>query len=163
MSDEGELFSERQQLSPRLQAFVYASIAIAGLGAYVATRDAPGAEIGLYIVTAVLVLVAILFQTFTLTTTVVGDGLKIRGMWFVNRKILFSDIEKAEMRQYRPLVEYGGWGYRIGPSGKAYNAQGDEGVQLVLKGGGRVLIGSQRAMELANIITTRIGDRALKS
>ncbi len=153
---ESELFLEQQQLSPRIQAIVYVSTLLAGLGGYLATRETPGAEIGLYIVFGVLVLVAIIFRTLTLQTRVSDAGVHIKGMWFVNRTIRFSEIRSAEMRQYRPILEYGGWGYRIGPSGKAYNAQGDEGVQLELAGGGRVLIGSQRASELAGLIVSRL-------
>ena len=156
MNADGAIYSEQQQFSPRLQAFVYASTAVAGLGAYYATRAAPGAEIGLYVMLGAMILVAVLFRTLTLTTTVTREGVAVKGMWFVNRLIRFSDIASAQARQYRPIMEYGGWGYRIGPSGKAYNAQGDEGVQLAMKDGGRVLIGSQRANELAGVIAARL-------
>lgn len=156
MNADGSVFSETQHFSPRLQAFVYVSTAVAGLGAYYATRASPGAEIGLYVMLGAMILVAALFRSFILTTTVAAEGVAIKGMLFVNRLIRFDEIASAEARQYRPIMEYGGWGYRIGPSGKAYNAQGDEGVQLTLKNGGRVLIGSQRATELAGIIAARL-------
>jgi hypothetical protein len=59
-----------------------------------------------------------------------------------------GEIERAEARRYRPIREYLGWGIRWGPSGRAYNLNGDRGVQLVLASGRRVLIGSERADEL---------------
>src|SRR3990167_2119330 len=156
MSESGSIFSEKQQLSPRLQAFVYASTAIAGLGAYFAARATPGAEVGLYLLFGVIALVAVLFRTLTLSTDVTEEGVIVRGMLFINRLIRFADIASAEARRYKPIMEYGGWGYRIGPNGKAYNGEGDEGVQLALRDGGRVLIGSQRSNELANVIAARL-------
>jgi hypothetical protein len=58
----------------------------------------------------------------------------------------------AEVRTYSPLREYGGWGIRGPRKRRAYNVSGDEGVQLVLVDGCVVLIGSQRANELADPI-----------
>ena len=46
----------------------------------------------------------------------------------------------------------GGWGFRWGSSGRAYNLRGNRGVQLTLADGGRLLLGSQRADELAAAI-----------
>jgi hypothetical protein len=59
-----------------------------------------------------------------------------------------------EARTYRPILEYGGWGIRYSPFGQgcAYNVSGNRGVQLELADGQRILIGSQRAEELARAI-----------
>lgn len=60
------------------------------------------------------------------------------------RIIRWDMIEKAEIRTYRPLREYGGWGLRWGFSGTAYCVSGTTGLQLLLKNGSRVLIGTQQ-------------------
>ena len=54
----------------------------------------------------------------------------------------------------QPILEYGGWGIRYSPFGKgwAYNVRGNQGVQLELANGQRILVGSQRADELARAI-----------
>jgi TATA-box binding protein (TBP) (component of TFIID and TFIIIB) len=52
------------------------------------------------------------------------------------------------------LLEYGGWGIKYGRKGKAYNVSGNRGVQLVFKDGKQLLIGSQRAEELAEAISS---------
>ena len=52
------------------------------------------------------------------------------------------------MRRYNPLLEYGGWGVRLGPKGWGYMTSGKEGVQLRLRKGLPVLIGSARPREL---------------
>jgi len=70
------------------------------------------------------------------------------------KTIYLKDIEHDEARHYKPIAEYGGWGIRISLKyGKAYNVSGDMGVQLVLKDGKNILIGSQRAEEFAQAIT----------
>ena len=53
-----------------------------------------------------------------------------------------------EVRRYSPLLEYGGWGVRLGPKGWAYITTGNQGVQLRLRRGRPVLIGSAHAHEL---------------
>jgi hypothetical protein len=88
-----------------------------------------------------------------LETTVDTDEIRVRLVPFPTRVIPLAEVETAEPRTYRPVWEYGGWGLKYGvSSGRAYNARGNRGVQLVLTGGRRVLIGSQRADELADAI-----------
>jgi hypothetical protein len=71
------------------------------------------------------------------------------------RRIALADLAEAKARKYSPIGEYGGWGIRWGFQGMAYNVSGNEGVQLVLKNGKRILIGSQRSAELEKAITSR--------
>ena len=92
-----------------------------------------------------------LFYALRLETRV--DATEIRIRFFpLTRRIPLAEIQSCEARTYRPIGEYGGWGIRWGFSGMAYNVSGDRGVQLVLADGKRVLIGSQRADELAATI-----------
>jgi len=91
-----------------------------------------------------------------LVTEVQEAGLRVR-LWPLPAKTYaWTDIASAEVRQYAPLREYGGWGIRFGFSGMAWNAHGDRGVQLVLTSGRRVMIGSQRSDELAALIGARL-------
>lgn len=71
---------------------------------------------------------------------------------FVSRRIPIGDIARVEPRVYRPLGEYGGWGIR-GLGGRvAYNVSGNTGVELTLVDGRHVMIGTQKAAELAGAI-----------
>ena len=81
-----------------------------------------------------------------------AEGLHIRFFPLVNRHIPLDQITRWEARTYRPILEYGGWGIRCGWKGMAYNVSGNQGVQLELANGKRILIGSQRAEELAKAI-----------
>jgi hypothetical protein len=97
--------------------------------------------------------VALLLLVAGLDTEVRLDGLYVRFRPFTRRRrIGWREIVRAEACRYRPLREYGGWGIRFGPRGKAYNVHGDRGVRLELTDGRRLLIGSQRPDELAAAI-----------
>jgi hypothetical protein len=71
---------------------------------------------------------------------------------FSYRKIDFDTIATVYARSYQPLGEFGGWGIRWTPRGRAYNVSGNRGVQLELKNGKNILIGSQHADELASLL-----------
>jgi len=89
--------------------------------------------------------------TAGLTTEIRVDGIYIRYIPFHRkfRTIPFEAIQTYEVRTYRPLREYGGWGIRYGAGGKAYNVSGNRGVQLGLLSGRMILLGSQKPEELA--------------
>jgi hypothetical protein len=93
------------------------------------------------------------FPAFALVVrllTEVHPGRLIVGLYpFRRTSIDLADIESAEVRDYSALREFGGWGIRTGQSGKCYSAYGTQGVQLWLKGDRRILLGSQKADELA--------------
>lgn len=89
------------------------------------------------------------FLVLRLLTEVSADRLVVGLAPFRMRAILLADIAEAKAVTYRPLADFGGWGVRwAGSRGVAYNASGDRGVQLVLRDGRRVLVGSQRPEEL---------------
>jgi len=67
---------------------------------------------------------------------------------FREKKISREEIERFEVRQYRAIQEYGGWGFRqrrrFRNKGLAYNVRGNVGLQLYLKNGKKILFGTQR-------------------
>ncbi|MCK4596108.1 hypothetical protein KAT73_04945 [candidate division WOR-3 bacterium] len=100
-----------------------------------------------------------LFCSTRLITEVRTDGLYIHYLpfHFSPRRIPFNEIKSFKARTYSPLMEYGGWGIRIGLRGQAYNVSGNQGVQFVLFNGKRILIGSQKTEELARAIDIAMG------
>jgi hypothetical protein len=80
------------------------------------------------------------------------DAVIVRYRPFVDRRILMREIIRVEPRVYRPLGEFGGWGIRGLGSRMAYNVSGNTGVELTLVDGSRIMIGSQRAADLAGAI-----------
>jgi Family of unknown function (DUF6141) len=91
--------------------------------------------------------------TVRLVTAVRSDSIivSMRGLWR-SHSIPISDIRSIKAITYDALADYGGYGMRSGQNGKAYIADGDEGVQLGLTTGGTVLVGSRRSREVADAI-----------
>lgn len=100
----------------------------------------------------------LLFFLGGMRTEVCGNGINLQGLPipFCTQHIDYLDIETYEARQYRPLLDYGGWGIRLGRGGKAYTVSGRYGVQLVFKNGQRLLIGSQQPARFVEAIDYNI-------
>jgi hypothetical protein len=101
----------------------------------------------------------IFFFSIKLITEVRNDGIYLR-FFPLHRKFKvypYDEIEKYEVRTYRPIYEYGGWGIRYGFKGRAYNVYGNKGIQLIFKNKKRLLIGSQKAEEFYNAIRKASG------
>ena len=99
----------------------------------------------------------IFFRLLKLVTELHTDHIRLRYFPIYRRRIPYTDIRSVAASQYRPIVEYGGWGIRWSPvNGMAYNVSGNMGVQLELTNGKKLLIGSQRADELERAIKGRM-------
>ena len=78
--------------------------------------------------------------------------IRYRGLWPV-RRIPLSEIVQARAITYRPLADYGGFGVRRGWDGSmVYSAWGDRGVEILLKSGKRIIVGSRRSTGLERAI-----------
>ena len=87
-----------------------------------------------------------------LDVRVLVDRILIRYYPLLTREISLMEIDHFETRRYDALKEYGGWGIRGGSQKRAYNVYGKEGVELTLRDGSKVMIGSQKAIELEQSI-----------
>jgi hypothetical protein len=96
----------------------------------------------------------LLFIVAALITEVRTDALYLRFSPFLFSwvRIAPESIRIATAGSYNPLLDYGGWGIKQGRAGKAYNVSGNQGVQLELRDGKKLMIGSQHAVELAAAI-----------
>ncbi len=83
-------------------------------------------------------------------------GIKFWGRFtygLMQKSISKESISRYEVRKYKPLSEYGGWGYRkIGRGlfkkqvpGVSYSVNGNMGLQLYLTNGEKILIGTHEA------------------
>lgn len=109
--------------------------------------------------------------TIRLITEVDDQKLRVRMFPVSGRTVALDDIAATEWVRYMPMRQYGGWGVRVSKHGRAYTAFGDEGVQLLLREkeprpydpregepnerDKRLLIGSQRSVELLQAIGTK--------
>jgi hypothetical protein len=103
----------------------------------------------------IISIIIIIFSFIKLKTIINSEGIMIQFFPFLlkSKFIPWSEVEQIYVKDYNPIYDYGGWGYRIGKRGKAYNTKGSNGLQLILKNGSRLLIGTQKKFELINIVS----------
>jgi len=107
----------------------------------------------------ILILVLLLFVVMKLNTRIDETGIYYQFFPFhlKLKKIGWNELEDIKVRKYSPIMEYGGWGIRglsrKSRKGMAFNVSGNMGIQLVLKDGGKLLLGTQlpeKAQETIN-------------
>ncbi len=132
-------------------------IFIIGLSMYNTVENAEFfSKTELFISSAVSILIFLLFFFIKLETKIDALGIRVRLFPFHLQFKYFpwKNIEKAYIREYSPVTEYGGWGLRSGMfgRGKAYTISGYLGLQLVFKDQKKLLIGTQRSGEIKNFL-----------
>jgi hypothetical protein len=107
---------------------------------------------GLYILLGILFVVA--FWRGGLATEVRPGGLYVRYSPFHRsfRQIPLQGIRSCRAVTYRPILDYGGWGIRVGYRRKAYNVSGNRGVEIEYEDGKKLLVGSKKPDQLAGAI-----------
>ena len=102
-----------------------------------------------------LIIIVILFS-IRLQTRIKSDGIYIRFFPFMVhfKYYAWDELSACYVRQYSPLGEFGGWGYRFGAGGKAFNISGNKGLQLDFKNNKRLLIGTQCPSEMENTLNS---------
>lgn len=156
-----KVFIEEQRFSP----FVFVGITVSFLVVtFIAFKDFDSLSnksiINLltnFLGSIITLLVALLFVFLKLKTRVDEKGIHYQFMpiHFSEKSILWNEIEQCYVRKYNPITEYGGWGIRgLGKKNKAYNTKGNIGLQLVLKNGRKLLIGTQMKTEMEQVIKT---------
>lgn len=115
----------------------------------------------LIIFISLMLLSGLLIFLFKLTTRIDEKGIYYKFFPFhIKMKLIsWDEITEAYVRTYDPIGEFGGWGLKGGAlwnskKGKAINVSGDIGIQLTLKTGKKLLIGTQKRAEAENVIKT---------
>ncbi|WP_439128021.1 hypothetical protein [Polaribacter sp.] len=115
-----------------------------------------------FVLTTSGILVAALFIfAFKLKTRIDEKGIYYKFFPFhlKFKQIPWQEIAKAYVRTYNPIGEYGGWGLKGGffwrkSKGTCINVSGDIGIQLELKNGKKLLIGTQKKEEAISVLKT---------
>ena len=88
-----------------------------------------------------------LFRALTLVTSIDETGISYRFKPFQRKPktIKPGEIARFEVKKYNPIMDYGGWGIRLGSTkkGNAYNVKGNMGVLFEFKNGKRFMLGTQ--------------------
>jgi hypothetical protein len=89
-----------------------------------------------------------------MSTRVASSVLVVRFWGISVRSVLLEDIVDCEVVNVNSLRQLGGWGIRWRRGhGWTYNVASGDAVRIVLNRGGRLVVGSQRAVELASAIS----------
>jgi hypothetical protein len=119
--------------------------------------DKPMSDIGLIITGIFITLISGTFFLFKLETQIKDDGIYVRFFPLQGSFRFYSweSISKLEVREYKPIIEYGGWGIRGFGKNRALNVSGNKGLQLEFKDGKKLLIGTNKSDELSEVIHQR--------
>ncbi len=120
-------------------------------------------SIVLIFASTVLVLATILIFSLRLKTRIDERGIsyQLSPFHLEVKNLPWESLEECSVRKYSPILEYGGWGLRgtirskifgVGKIGKAYNIRGNVGIQIVLKDGTKILIGTQKIEQAKEVI-----------
>ncbi|RYZ54406.1 MAG: hypothetical protein EOP49_05260, partial [Sphingobacteriales bacterium] len=102
---------------------------------------------GLIAAAAVPALLMLLFAFMKLEIKADQAGIQYRFSPLLPKWVFISwnAIEEVQVRRYKPIGEYGGWGLRSTRKyGRALNTSGNMGIQLMLKDGSKLLLGTQK-------------------
>ena len=107
-----------------------------------------GELVGILIAATVFIaFLALIFMNSKLSTVITEEGIRYRYPPSQNREKLIHapEIERYEIRTFKPAMEYGGHGAKKSQKwGQSFTVRGNTGLQLYLKDGTRILIGTQR-------------------
>jgi len=134
---------------------IWVIVGIAAIGGIFALTAPSGQNEQLPIIAKLLISSAIIILVLTfmfgyLKTTInqAGIYIEMRILFKFGKTILWDDIQTIKVDKYRPILEFGGWGYRIGWKSVAYNCRGNVGLIIMLKNGRKIVIGTQNPDEL---------------
>jgi hypothetical protein len=118
--------------------------------------DKPAGDTELLLITGTLVIMTLLFLGMRLETKIDKAGIYVRFFPFHLKFKHYSwdSLKRCHVRQYAPLMEYGGWGLRLGLFGKgtAYNVSGNTGLQLEFTDNKKLLIGTKKPEEMTQTL-----------
>lgn len=72
------------------------------------------------------------------------------------RFIRWEEMNRCYVRTYQPIKEYGGWGWRTswGRRNIAINIKGNIGIQMELKNGRKILLGTSKGKEVESVLNS---------
>ena len=107
---------------------------------------------GLVILLNVALLAFIASMKLQTEVTTAGLFLRFLPLQRKTRLIDMDGVTAVSSVQYRPAMEYGGWGIRYGRNGRAYNVTGNLGVRIDYDNGQHLLIGTRHPDTLKEAI-----------
>jgi len=92
----------------------------------------------------------------SLVTEIWSDGIRYKFPPLIRkmRHLPLSDIVSADVEKYRPILEFGGWGWRkrFLLRKTAFNVSGRIGVRVTLNKGNQILFGTHQQDEMRRAV-----------
>jgi hypothetical protein len=132
--------------------FIYGIIQQIGYG--IPYGDKPASDTTLIVASLFLIALTVSLAIMRLDTRITRDGIYVR-FFPIHRSFRFyswPSLRYCYVRKYNPILEYGGWGLRGMGGNRALNMSGNKGIQLVTIDGLKMLIGTQKADEVTQIL-----------
>jgi hypothetical protein len=118
----------------------------------------PMSNIGLLIMAGFSIFFTLLFYHWRLITLIKPDGIYARfyPFQFSMKFYRWESIKSLNIRKYKPIREFQGWGLRYnfaGKGGRAFTVSGNIGLQIEFTNGNRLLIGTQKPKQIEEVLT----------
>lgn len=116
--------------------------------------SAEGSIITLSITLLVMGAIIWLFIVARLEISIDNQCIYYRYFPFIQKEkaINKNQLKDIYVRKYRPLSDYGGWGYRGTGKNRALNVSGNFGLQMLLVNKEKILVGTQNPTELEYVV-----------
>ncbi len=157
---DGRMYEHTEYLHPIFNALILLCIATSAAASVAVVMGGEGTSADAFgVVIAVVVLVPV-WVVFSRTRVEVTQEEVVLTWGLVGRpqsRFSLSDVEAFRVITFRPLWDFGGWGWRMGRGGsRCYNLRGSTGVELRIAGRSYI-IGVSDAQGLAEAIQTATG------
>jgi hypothetical protein len=102
----------------------------------------------------VIGLLATIFSNMKMVTQIRKDAIYVRFPPFQPSFICYplSTVSRLQVRKYDAVLEYGGWGVKYRPSGRAFLVPGEMAIEMEFMDNTRVLISTQKPEEVSTIL-----------
>ncbi len=153
--DPVNVFSEEQRFD---QVWLWVLLGLVNIGVFASLITTVGLAWPLLFSPLLMLATMVLMSSMRMLTNIDEEGIhyKLNPLMWKYRTIQWEEVDQIYVRQYSPIAEYGGWGIRYSfRNGKAFNIKGNQGIQIVLKSGKKILIGTQQPEEASRILSHR--------
>lgn len=162
MTEERTIYRERTPWPIWAAALCWSAIGVVAYLMLIGYDTDLSLAIRLPIVLGILGLGAVIARILAGLTVLVQETrlfLYLGSYPLIKRIVPYAEILDLESTEYRPLMEFGGWGVRGVGRRKAWTARGNRAVVLTLTGDRELYVGSDNPQRLEERIRTTAGDR----
>lgn len=159
MSNPGDAYYDRTLQFPAGWSLLLAGILVLtiAIGPLTGQTMSPSDRVAIGVTVALLALVVLLMWRMRVVVTQERLTILWGFLQWLKIRIDLKDVEALRTVTFRPIRDFGGWGWRGGRAGsRCYNTSGNSGVELRIHGRA-VIIGVPDTAELASVLATVTG------